>query len=309
MTEARDEIARDSGLRTLVPILLLVPLLTVLTTWIIRRALLPVTNLAGQLDRRGGANLTPLHVANIPNEIEPFVNSIDALMQRLAVVLSQQRRFIADAAHELRSPLTALTVQAENLQGAASEDAAARIVKLKEGLERARKLLEQLLSHARQQACPTATADVSFDSIVRHIIEDMVPMAVDKNIDLGCERLEKLNVVASAETLAVLVRNAIDNAVRYTPAGGAVDVGLFRSDQRIVFLVEDTGPGIPAGQEEQVFQPFYRVMGNQETGSGLGLAIIHSIAEQLGGDVTLTNRTGGSGAVFRFEMMSSTISP
>ena len=127
-----------------------------------------------------------------------------------------------------------------------------------------------------------------------------MPMATAKEIDLGCPRLEEVVVTAPAESLSILMRNAVDNAVRYSTVGGKVDVELYLEDGEVVFQVVDSGPGIPVGEEERLFEPFYRVLGSDETGSGLGLAIVHSIADRLGGTVTLRNRETGKGALFRF---------
>jgi two-component system, OmpR family, sensor kinase len=301
LTAVRDETARNSSLLTLIPVLLLVPFLVLLTAWIVRRSFAPVTDLSRLLDQRGDVNLTPLPKAGVPEEIKYFVVSINGLMHRLAESLDQQRRFIADAAHELRSPLTALTLQAENLErGASPQERSERLQQLKQGLARTRLLLDQLLSLAQQQSSSSPLADLRLDLLVRQVLEDLMPMAVAKGVDLGCERLDEVLVTAPGEGLTILVRNAVDNAVRYTPAGGTVDVGLFREEGQVVFQVADNGPGIPDGEEERVFEPFYRVMGTDETGSGLGLAIVRSIVDRLGGTVTLRNREDGNGALFRY---------
>jgi len=301
LTTVRNEIARDSGLRTLIPVLLLVPFLIILVVWIVRRSLAPVTDLSQLLDRLDYTNLKRLPETDVPEEVRPFVASINGLMRRLDEALEQQRRFIADAAHELRSPLTALTLQAENLeQNVSPQEKSVRLQQLKQGLTRTRSLLEQLLSLARQQSSIVTSVELHLDQIVRQVLEDLIPMAAAKRIDLGCERLEEVVLIASDEALAILVRNAIDNAVRYTPAGGTVDVELYREHGQVVFQVTDTGPGIPIGEEERIFEPFYRIMGTDETGSGLGLSIVRSIADRLGGAVTLSNRKNGHGAIFRF---------
>lgn len=299
LTTVRNEVARSSALLTMVPILLLGPALALLAAWVIRHGLRPVTRLSQELDCRDDTNLQQIAVAGVPGEIAPFVDSINGLMQRLATALEQQRRFIADAAHELRSPLTALSVQAENLEhGLATPDAGERVAQLQAGLERARKLLEQLLNLARHQSGAAPAEAVAFDKLLRHVIEDAMPLAAARQIDLGCRRLEPITLVAPAEDLAVLVRNAIDNALRYSPAGGTIDVSLYREDDTAILLVEDTGPGIPAKALGHLFEPFYRVTGTGTTGSGLGLAIVRSVAERLGGRVTLDNRTDGPGARF-----------
>ncbi len=300
-TAIRDEQAQDSSEYTLIPILLLVPTLLLLTTWIIRRTLAPVTELALQLDQRDEGNLAPLPVSGVPVEIQPFVTSLNSLMLRLSRSLEQQRRFIADAAHELRSPLTALTLQAANLrQTALSPEGERRADQLEDGLERTRTLLEQLLTLARFQASRESMVELEVGPVVRRVIEDLMPMAAAKGVDLGCDRLEELRISASESGFSVLVRNVLDNALRHTPPGGVVDVSLFREGALVVFQVEDSGPGIPSGEEERLFEPFYRVTGGEGSGSGLGLAIVRGIAEQLGGMATLVNREDGGGALFRY---------
>ncbi len=302
-TAVRDEIAWYAGLRTLAPMLFLVPALVLMTAAIIRKGVLPVTRLAQQLDRRAGAHLQPLSTEELPDEIAPFVTSINDLMRRTNEVLAQQRRFIADAAHELRSPLTALSLQAENLEQATNgHDRSQRLQQLKAGLARTCALLQQLLALARQQNAVQRQEPVRFDGVVRQVLGDLMPLASAKGIDLGCEQLDPVTVMAPSEALAILIRNAVDNGIRYTPAGGVVDITLRHEGDRALLLVADTGPGIPPGEEARLFEPFYRVVGSDETGSGLGLAIVRSIADRLGGEVTLSNRTDRGGALFRLSL-------
>lgn len=300
-TALRNEIAIDTALGTLLPMLFLVPVLVMLTRAIIHKSLAPIVHLSLQLDQRNDSHLKPLPDTDPPEEIMPFVTAINSLMHRIEDVLLQQRRFIADAAHELRSPLTALTIQAENLEKSDSpQERSDRQQKMKYGLERARGLLDQLLSLARQQSCADSAAEVSLDRLLRQVLEDLMPMAIRKGIDLGCKRLEDIAVTAPAESLSILMRNALDNAIRYSTVGGKVDVDLYSEGGEVVFQVVDNGPGIPIGEEGRLFEPFYRGMGNDETGSGLGLAIARSVAERLGGTVTLRNRENGRGAQFCF---------
>jgi two-component system OmpR family sensor kinase len=309
-TAIRDERAIDGGEYTLIPILLLVPTLMLLITWIIGRTLAPVTTLAGQLDRRDETNLAPLPVSGVPAEIVPFITSLNGLMGRLAKSMEQQRRFIADAAHELRSPLTALTLQAANLQQTAlSAEGEERVCALHAGLARTRTLLEQLLTLARSQLSAGSATEVDVSLLVRRVMEDVMPMAAARGIDLGCGRLEPVRLAAADTDLTVLVRNALDNAIRHTPPDGVVDVSLFRDGERVLFQVEDSGPGIPPEEEERLFEPFYRATGSDGSGSGLGLAIVRSIAERLGGRATLTNRENARGALFRYVQRQSPDNP
>jgi signal transduction histidine kinase len=305
-TAIRDERAIDGGEYTLIPIILLVPTLMLLITWIIGRTLAPVTTLAGQLDRRDETNLAPLPVTGVPTEIVPFVTSLNELMARLGRSMEQQRRFIADAAHELRSPLTALTLQAANLgRVPLTTEGERRVASLQAGLARTRTLLEQLLSLARSQVRVGSGEEIDLSRVVRRVIEDVMPMAAAKGIDLGCGRLEPVLLFATEADLVGLVRNALDNAIRHTPPDGVVDVSIFHEGERVVFQVEDSGPGIPPGEEERLFEPFYRVTGSDGNGSGLGLAIVRGIAERLGGRATLTTRENARGALFRYTQEQS----
>jgi len=303
-TDRRDDIAQDSALAALVPLIALLPVLLLLIRVVIRSTLRPIARASHQLDRQGDAALVDVPAGDMPDEVRPFVTSINALLRRLTESLEQQRRFIADAAHELRSPITALTVQAENLEHAEmSPEARRRFAPLREGLSRSRALLEQLLSLARVQA-RTELHDalpqppVALHEVVREVVSDLVAMAEAGDVDLGVTRLDPVHVAGTPVDLHTLVRNAVDNAVRYTPPGGRVDVSVEDAGGRALLRVDDTGPGIPPDQRERVFDAFYRVVGTQPTGSGLGLSIARGIAQRLGGRITLGTAPDGG---MRFE--------
>ena len=316
-TDRRDDIAQDSALAALVPLLVLLPVLLLLIHVVIRNTLRPIARASHQLDqpldRQGDAVMVDVPAGDMPDEVRPFVTSINALLRRLTESLEQQRRFIADAAHELRSPITALTVQAENLEHAEmSPEARRRFVPLREGLSRSRALLEQLLSLARAQARPgvggardaAVHPPVALHEVVREVVSDLVAMAEAGNVDLGVTRLDAVHVAGTPVDLHTLVRNAVDNAVRYTPAGGRVDVSIERADGHALLRVDDTGRGIPPDQRERVFDAFYRVVGTQPTGSGLGLSIARGIAQRLGGQITLDTAPGDG---LRFEYRQDTV--
>lgn len=303
-TAVRDEIARDGALRTVLPMIGLVPLLILLIGFVIRHTFKSVMRLSKDLDEKGGGNLVSLSNDGIPKEILPFVASINRLLKRLTLSMAQQRRFIADAAHELRSPITALTLQAENIERAdMSIEARQRLAPLKSGLIRARSLVEQLLSLARHQSNQTTDFEiVSFDIIVRDVIKELYPFAEAKHIDLGIEQEEPLQVRGDAFDFFTLTRNALDNAIRYTPVNGKVDVSFFLEGNQMVFRVEDSGPGIPEDELSRVFDPFYRIAASGETGTGLGLSIVRDIATRLNGIATLSNinNAGRSGMRFQY---------
>jgi two-component system OmpR family sensor kinase len=299
-TDMRDELALGSALRTLVPLLLMLPVLVLLTVHIVRAELEPVRQLAENLDRQSPDSPQSLGAADVPAEIGSFVAAINRLLARVNRLIEQQRRFIADAAHELRSPLTALSVQAQNLERADSPQAMReRILPLMAGIERVRRLSEQLLSLARTQAAGE-DKNVDVSRVVREMIAEFLAAAEQRGIDLGLEETAPLCVMAPPDTLRLVLKNALDNALSYTPRHGQVTVRLAPQGEEAVIEIVDTGPGIPALERERVFEPFYRIEGSPGQGSGLGLAIARDAAKRLGGRVTLRDRPGGTGLVFEY---------
>lgn len=302
-TSARDEIARDSALRTLVPFLVVIPFLIFLTAILIRVLLHKVEEVANQVDRKGNDDFTPLALAAMPAEIVPFAAATNRLLERVELVLSKHRQFIAAAAHELRSPITAMTLQLENAVGEDAAPAAlqTRLAPLGASLERMRALAEQLLSLARIQAKPGHSHERADGmKIVVEAMGELFPVADAKNVDLGLARGEQLVLHGSEHDFRALVRNAIENAVLYTPPGGKVDVRLYQDGGDALFEVDDSGPGIAKEHLSRVFDPFYRVPGSGQPGSGLGLALIRSAASRLGGTVALENNHPGRAGGLRF---------
>ena len=292
---ARDETAQDAAVLTLVPMLVLVPLLLLIVHRLLRQGFAPLVALTTRLDQADGSKLAELDPTGIPREAVPLVHAINRLLARLGRVLAQQRRMVADAAHELRTPVAAIRVQADNLAHAdLPPEARLRLQSLQLGLGRISEMIDQLLRLARVQGlAPMAARSVAFDKVVRTAIEETLPLAQVHGVDLGCLRLDAVEIHADPTHAAALVRNLIDNAVRYTPAGGAVDVSVEVHAGVVHLIVEDSGPGIDPAERERVFEPFFRILGTQQTGSGLGLAIVRSAAQALGGRVELDARGGG----------------
>jgi len=302
-TESRNEIAQNSALLTLIPLLILVPVLIFLVSRIIRRELATVRKLSEQLDRHGSDQPQSLPEGDLPNEILPFVQAINRLFERVTKMVSEQRRFIADAAHELRTPLTALSLQAQNLSQADTLEAMReRLVPLQAGIERARKLTVQLLGLARLQAEGQVFDTVDVSNLAREVISESLPKAEEKSIELVMEELVHLSFRTDPESLRIILHNALDNALKYTPRSGMVTVALFKEGNHAVIEVNDNGPGIPEAQRENVFNAFYRLPGSQAEGSGLGLAIAREAANRLGGEISLSNQTVGSGLIFRLTL-------
>jgi two-component system OmpR family sensor kinase len=279
------------ALRTLVPIAALIPCLMLVTSLLIAQSLRPIVRLAGDLDARRADDMTPLPLKDMPCELYPFIVSINGLLARMRLMIDQQRRFIADAAHELRTPITALGIQAENLDRTdLPAESRARLEVLSRGIRRIVHLLEQLLAHARYDTGPAADAAVTaLDQVARESIADLLPIAAARGVDLGFVRLEAVSVRGDATALAVMLRNLLDNALRHTPAGGRVDLSLYRDDANAVVRIEDSGPGIAPADLERVFEPFFRGGHPTDEGTGLGLSIVRRIVDTLAGSITIEN--------------------
>jgi two-component system OmpR family sensor kinase len=301
-TATRDALARAQAWRTLLPFLLLVPLLLLMVAVLVQQMFKPVKTLASELRRRHVNDLGHLAHGELPSELLPFVAAINQLLLRVSRSMAQQRRFVADAAHELRSPLTAMSLQAEWLSGSALPDEAGkRLVALRDGLARSRMLLDQLLNMARAQESGLESSEkTSLQKIIREVLEDLVPLAQEKQIDIGVVGDGDALIAAHPVDLTVLVKNLVDNAIRYTPEGGSVDIRVGNHGGAAVLEVSDTGPGIAPAERERVFDPFYRVLGNGQLGSGLGLAIVHAIAGSIDAKISLHERAAdASGLLVR----------
>jgi two-component system OmpR family sensor kinase len=301
LTAYRDEIARGSALRTVLPFAALVPCLMLLVAAVIAYSLRPVARLAHELDASSYDHLAELPLMGMPDELRPFIQSINRLLRRIALMIEQRRCFVADAAHELRSPITALSVQAENLDHAKlPPESRLRLAALQSGIRRTGHLLEQLLALARYDSPAASTAQiVALDQVACDVVADLLPAARARAIDLGFERIEKLSVHGDATALAVSIRNLVGNALRYTPDGGRVDLHLYMEGTNAVLRVEDTGPGICEEDLPHVFEPFYRGRRSEGEGTGLGLSIVDRIVKGVAGSVAVENIPAPAGPGLR----------
>ena len=298
-TGVRDDIASDSALRTLMPFLILVPILLLLVADLVRKMFLPIASLSAKLDQRTDDDLQPVPQEDLPSEVRPFAAAINRLLERVGASMQVQRRFVADAAHELRSPLTALSLQAERLAAAPMSDLArARLDGLRKGIERGSRLLEQLLSLAKAQAAPELPpSTVSIQHVFRRVLEDCLPLAEARDLDIGVTGAEDALVWASELDLTIVVKNLVDNAIRYTPTGGRIDLSVITQSGFVTLQIQDSGPGIAEAERERVFDAFYRTPGSEALGSGLGLSIVHSLLQRMRAEIELgfvdeTNRCG-----------------
>jgi two-component system OmpR family sensor kinase len=299
---ARRALAGNLALRTLAPIAAMAPLLMLVAWWVVTRSLVPVSRVRRQVAERQADDLSEVSEADLPDEIRPLVHELNLLFVRVRRAFDAQKSFVADAAHELRSPLAALKLQVQGLQRAADDGARdVAVGRLTEGIDRAARLVEQLLVLARHQANVAegvVPERVSLVAIARLALADAAPAAHARGIDIGLGQADEGSqdqISGHADALRILMRNLLDNAVKYTPEGGTVDLEIARAGDRLTLSVEDSGPGIAPADRERVLDRFYRVEGTPTTGSGLGLAIVKSIAELHGAALRLDRsaRLGG----------------
>ena len=284
---------------TILPLALVTPLIAVFVWFAVRRGLAPLSRVAAAVQKLSPSQLAPLRPLGWPREVEPLVQALNVLLGRLERALDAQRAFVADAAHELRTPLAALTLQAQLVERETTPDARARALgDLKGGLARATRVVEQLLSLAREEPGVASSAFVPVDSasLVRDTVASLSPLAAAKSIDVGVTRADEGALVqGDSDALRTLVANLLDNAIRYTPSGGRVDASAETQDASVVLAVRDNGPGIDANERERLFERFARGTAPDAPGSGLGLAIVKRIAQRHGGSVALGEGLDGRG--------------
>lgn len=287
--EYREELAEHSAWASLMPLSVLLPLIIVLTFWVVKRTMKPVERLSNSLGERNAQDLTPLPLDQVPAEITGFVQAINQLLGRTEAFVEQQKRFIADAAHELRSPMTALSLQAERLNHQAMPaEAKAQVQQLNQGIRRSRDLLEQLLSLARSQNKDQKhQSHLNLHSIFSRVIEDLYPLAEQKAQDIGVVSEGSPTIYGNETDFYLLIKTLVDNAIRYTPTGSQIDLSAVEKGDVLEIFVEDNGQGIPAEERARVLDPFYRILGSDQQGSGLGLAIAHQIVQNYHGEIQL----------------------
>ncbi|MFD1711944.1 hypothetical protein FVQ98_05695 [Ottowia sp. GY511] len=282
-------------------VLALTPLSVLLAMLAVRWALRPMERLRMRVQDQDPGRLVPLDEQAAPDELRPFVGSINALLTRLATAFEQQRHFIQDAAHELRTPVAALSLQTHEMAEAARSSTllpAAQTVHAAAG--RLTRLVAQLLALARLDRPVEVVEHVSLSALAQQVVKELLPLADARQIDMGVEDDGAGLPGVDSEATHTLLVNLLDNALRHSSAGGRVTVRLCAQPTCAVLEVLDEGPGIPDAHLERVFDRFYRVPGQQGAGSGLGLAICQVAAARLGGTLTLANRTDMLGLVARF---------
>jgi len=294
--EKRKTLATEIVKGTMVPQFVTLPLAVMLVWLALVRGIKPLAQLEKRIRARKSDDMSPIDEAAVPEEVAPLVSSINDLLSRLKVSLTTQKRFLADAAHQLKTPLAGLRMQADLAQRETDADELKKSLKhIGQASIRATHTVNQLLALARAETAGRAMAAQHIDlaRIVSEVMADSVPRALEKQIDLGYEGPAAGEQPGQLEgnpmLITELVRNLLDNAINYTPEKGQINVRLLtdRFSGVLVLLVEDSGPGIAESERELVFQPFYRTLGTNADGSGLGLAIVMEIAMQHGASITI----------------------
>ncbi len=308
--EFRRHLAAERVGVAILPVLVLLPLSAFILWCVAAMMSRAIADIARQASAQNEHNIAELPLDRVPREIAPLVQAFNSLLTRLRDAFATQRRFVQDAAHELRTPITAVSLQLENLRGDFAPGAPAqRFAQLEAGVQRAQRLVDQLLRMSRQESGAAETpAPVNVHDVLHQSINTLIALADQRGIDLGLEDpgppAETTLLTCASGDLRSVVDNLIENALRYSPEGGVVDVRVARSGQGgLAIEVVDTGPGIPDELLGRVFDRFFRVPGSDVRGSGLGLAIAQSAAQRCGMRITLRNRVDRSGLIARVEMV------
>ncbi|MFS2136261.1 ATP-binding protein [Duganella sp. Dugasp56] len=295
---ARDGLAGRMALRAGMPLLAFAAVFAALMLLVVSRALRPLDRLARSVGGQSPTSLQPLDPGHMPPELRPVVLALNSLMGKFGQAMAAQRSFVADAAHELRSPLTALKLQLQLVERADSDTARAQALeKLHERLDRGSHLVQQLLSLARHESALSAAQlqPVDLGELLVSAVADHSALADSRDIDLGVEVSASVVVQADRDGLRVLLNNLVDNALRYTQRGGRVDLQSTVEDGRALLRVRDNGPGVAPGHRERLFDRFFRPDGNEVWGCGLGLSIVRNIADHHRAEVRLEQADHGRG--------------
>jgi two-component system sensor histidine kinase QseC len=300
--DVREELTGDISGKLVAPALIALPVLGVLIWLGVGRGLAPVQHVAEEVTRRDPHNLQPMQVGPVPVEILPLVTELNQLFSQLHHAFERERHFTDDAAHELRTPLASVKTQAQvalRATGVAEQQQALRQVI--SGVDRATHLLGQMLTLARlnPEEKTLEREEIFLHALAADVVAEIAPAAIKKEIALELCGDEHAIVKADAISVSILVRNLVDNAVRYTPPGGTVRVEVSKQSDRTVLTVVDNGPGISEELQQRVFDRFFRVVGNNNQGCGLGLAIVKQIADLLSITVEIKNSDVDQGLVVK----------
>lgn len=301
---ARNEFARLILFRMILPQLMLIVFAGFMLWYAVGRGLAPLERLRREIESRSHRDLSALPVEDTPQEVRPLISAMNQLLERLSLALASQQRFIADAAHQLRTPIAGLKTQTElALRQSPTGEAHDTLKQLRTATTQTTHLVNQLLSLARAEPSAgrvQAAERIDLEGLARAATAEWVPRALARDVDLGFDAdSQAVSVEADPFLLREMLNNLLDNAIGYTHPGGQVTVHVGAHAGRPVLTIEDNGPGIPESERARVFERFYRVLGTGVEGCGLGLAIVREIAQSHGAEVTLTPAEGGTGTIAR----------
>lgn len=299
--QVRDRYVYEITQHLLFPIIIFVPLLGVFIWVLVGKSLNPLHDISHAITKRSATSLFPLSEEYIPTEIQPLVQELNALLERLHTSLELQRSFTADVAHQLRTPLGALQLQLGNLKRAKNaDDQAYHITKLQEGIDRATHEVQQLLTLARMEPNALNMEIVTIDIylLAQETAKQYADMFIGKSIDLSLSGTQPVMLLGNKEHLRILLENLLSNALRYTSQGGKVNVSVYQEADDAVIKVFDNGIGIAESEYEHIFKRFYRVLGTDTEGTGLGLSIVQAIVHQHGGSIHVGIGIEGKGSGF-----------
>jgi two-component system OmpR family sensor kinase len=293
----RQEMAQTAAFQAGAPVLVVIPLAWLVIGWSLGQVLGRMSNLTNAIAERGVDNKEQIPVVDAPSEVRPLIEAMNVLTARLQHALEAQRRFVSDAAHELRTPLAALRIQIDNLRAQSNQGNMAPIDDLGAGIRRLSALVEQLLRLARTDEgsaqAPREVVDIA--ELVKQCVADFVPVSDANGIDLGLVVSDPVFLLGRLGDLKTLFGNLVDNAIRYTPGGGTVDVCVQRNGSEMLVEVWDTGCGVSEVEIPRLFDRFHRAAAPNIEGSGLGLAIAESIARCHGLTIRIENRSDRPG--------------
>lgn len=285
--KVREVLALELAGSMVLPFLLIIPFVILIIVCMIKRSLKPLDDLKSELAQRDSNELSHVSEGQYPIELLPAIYEINYLFDRISKTQQEQKQFIADAAHELRTPLTALNLQTKILLRDFPNNIA--LINLNKGLARLQHLVSQLLALAKQDTTLHGLEQpkkFTLNQVALNCVEQLMNLAMEKDIDFGFERNEEIQVQSYEPTLHSIIYNLIDNAIKYTPHSGVINISVFHQNETAVLCIEDSGPGIPKEQYEAVLKRFYRVHHHLEVGSGLGLPIVHKAIQRIGGKLS-----------------------
>jgi two-component system, OmpR family, sensor kinase len=287
-TAYRNHIAKDSALSVVWPFLILMPILWLFTAIWIRRLFRATQEMSTELTARNANDLSPLDTKHVPTEIRPFITALNRLFSQLQAAIEHDKKFISHAAHELRTPITALTIQIGRFDepDLTIQEQHKLIRQIKAGIARTEQLLTQLLSmaraqHQQQQHLVPNNVHTALMPLLRNLIAELLPLAEQKQQNLSVDISEYIRLPISSNDLHTILKNILANAIKYTPANGHICIHTRQNaNNQLTLWIEDNGYGIAETERKLVFEPFYRILGNNENGSGLGLAIVKTLCDQ-----------------------------